>query len=140
MNADQSIPNIVGGNTKLTPETARTLTAGVVIQPVFAPRLTFSVDFYNVTIANAIEAPSAQSVADECVDLSTINNPFCAATLRTADKPKPGAITQVTAQEINVASFKTDGLDFTLTLPPRPCGYIQERCRDARYSPDRLQT
>jgi outer membrane receptor protein involved in Fe transport len=115
LTADQSIPNIVGGNTKLTPETARTLTAGIVVQPLFAPGLTFSVDFYNVSIANAIEAPSAQSVADECVDLSTINNPFCAATTRTTDKPKPGAISLVTAQEINVAAFKTDGLDFSLT-------------------------
>jgi len=115
VNADQSIPNIVGGNTHLTPETARTLTAGMVVQPKFVRGLTFSVDFYNVTIANAIEAPSAQSVADECVDLSTINNPFCSAVVRTPNKPVPGQITQVTAQQINVASFKTDGIDFSMT-------------------------
>jgi len=115
LNADQSIPNIVGGNSKLSPETARTVTAGMVLQPDMIPGLALSVDFYNVTIANAIEAPSAQSVADECVDLSTINNPFCPAVLRTPSDPKKGAITQVTAQEINVASFKTDGVDFTLT-------------------------
>jgi outer membrane receptor protein involved in Fe transport len=115
LNSDQSIPNIVGGNTKLSPETARTLTLGMVVEPDFVPGLTFSVDFYNVTIANAIEAPSAQSVADECVDLSTLTNPFCAATTRDVNAPKSGAITQVTAQQINVASFKTDGLDFTLT-------------------------
>ncbi|HWB54721.1 MAG TPA: TonB-dependent receptor, partial [Tepidisphaeraceae bacterium] len=115
LNSDQSIPNIVGGNLHLTPETARTLTAGVVVEPEFVPGLTFSVDFYNVTIANAIEAPSAQNVADECVDLSTIDNQFCAATQRSLQATKPGAITQVTAQQINVASFKTDGVDFTLT-------------------------
>jgi len=115
LNADQSIPNIVGGNTHLSPETARTLTLGVVIQPDFLKDLTFSVDFYNVTIANAIEAPSAQSVSDECVDLSTINNPFCSAVVRTVNPPVKGQITQVTAQQINVASFKTDGLDFSLT-------------------------
>ena len=115
LNPDQSIPNIVGGNPKLLPETARTLTAGIVVQPGFIPGLALSVDFYNVTIANAIQAPSAQNVANECVDLSTINNQFCAAVLRTPDEPIKGAITQVTAQEINVASFKTDGVDFTLT-------------------------
>jgi outer membrane receptor protein involved in Fe transport len=115
LSADQSIPNIVGGNRNLVPETARTLTAGVVLQPKFIPNFAFSVDYYNVTIANAIEAPSAQSVANECVDLSTINNPFCAAVVRVPGDPSKGAITQVTAQEINVATFKTDGIDFDLT-------------------------
>src|SRR6185295_17744254 len=50
-----------------------------------------------------------------CVDLSTINNPFCSAVVRTLNPPVKGQITQVTAQQINVASFKTDGIDFTLT-------------------------
>lgn len=115
LTADQSIPNIVGGNRNLVPETARTLTAGVVIQPDFIRGFALSVDYYNVTIANAIEAPSAQSVANECVDLSTINNSFCAAVVRVPGDPQKGAITQVTAQEINVATFKTDGIDFDLT-------------------------
>jgi outer membrane receptor protein involved in Fe transport len=112
---DQSTPSIIGGNTGLTPETARTITAGIVVQPDMIPGLVFSVDWYNVTIANAIEAPTAQSVADECVDLSTIVNPFCAAVQRTATGNFPGSISQVTAQEINVAAFKTDGLDFDVT-------------------------
>ncbi len=112
---DQSTPSIVGGNTKLTPETARTLTAGVVLQPDRFPGLAVSIDWYNVSIANAIEAPSAQSVSDECVDLSSINNPFCAAVQRTSSPPFPGSISLVTAQEINVAAFVTDGVDFGLS-------------------------
>jgi iron complex outermembrane receptor protein len=106
LNADQSILNIVGGNTHLSPETARTLTLGVVVQPNFLSDLAFSVDFYNVTIANAIEAPSAQSVSDECVDLSTINNPFCAAVVRTVNPPVKGQITQVTAQQITLLHLR----------------------------------
>lgn len=112
---DQSTPSIIGGNIDLQPETARTLTAGVVVQPEIVPNLVFSVDWYQVHIANAIEAPSAQSVSDECVDLSTIDNPFCAAVQRTATGNFPGSISQVTAQEINVASFATDGVDFSVT-------------------------
>ncbi len=113
---DQSIPNIVGGNVALKPETARTLTAGVVVQPDWVPGLVFSIDWYQVNIANAIEAPSAQSVSDECVDLSTIENPFCAQVVRsTAEGPHQGFISQVTAQEINVASFATDGFDLSLS-------------------------
>lgn len=112
---DQSIPNIVGGNKQLTPETARTLTAGVVVQPDWVPGLEFSIDWYQVHIANAIEAPSAQSVSDECVDLSTIDNPFCAAVTRKLSDPNQGSISQVVAQEINVASFATDGVDLSVT-------------------------
>ncbi len=113
--SDQSIPNIVGGNTKLLPETARTLTAGIVVQPAWVPGLVFSVDWYQVHIANAIEAPSAQSVSEECVDLSTIQNPFCAAVTRTATGNYPGSISQVVAEEINVASFATDGFDLSVS-------------------------
>jgi iron complex outermembrane recepter protein len=112
---DQSTPNIIGGNTHLLPETARTLTAGMVIQPDAIPGFALSVDWYRVSIANAIEAPSAQSVADECVDLSTIDNPFCAAVQRTTTGNFKGSISLVTAQEINVASFATDGIDVDLT-------------------------
>ncbi|HWA92052.1 MAG TPA: TonB-dependent receptor [Rhizomicrobium sp.] len=113
--SDQSIPNVVGGNTHLLPETARTLTAGIVVQPKAVPGLEFSIDWYQVHIANAIQAPSAQSVSDECVDLSIIANPFCAAVTRTATGNFPGSISQVVAQEINVASFGTDGVDLSLT-------------------------
>ena len=115
LQTDQSTPNIIGGNTHLSPETARTLTAGAVIQPAALPGFALSVDWYRVNIANAIEAPSAQSVANECVDLSTIANPFCAATQRTTTGNFKGSISLVTAQEINVASFATDGVDVDLT-------------------------
>src|SRR4029077_18310597 len=112
---DQSTPNIVGGNVHLLPETARTLTAGAVIQPEAIPGLAVSIDWYRVNIAHAIEAPSAESVADECVDLSTIANPFCAAVQRTTTGNFKGSISLVTAEEINVASFATDGVDLDLT-------------------------
>lgn len=115
LQVDQSIPNIVGGNEALKPESARTLTAGAVVQPDWVPGLVFSVDWYQVHIANAIEAPSAQSVADECVDLSTIKNPFCADVTRTTEGLHAGSISQVVAQEINVASFATDGFDLSLS-------------------------
>ncbi len=107
----------IGGNPNLKPETARTQTLGVVLQPDFIPNLTMTVDWWRVNIANAIEAPSATNIASECVDLSTISNPFCANVTRTGDHPltgqKAGQITFVTAQEINVATFFTQGTDFT---------------------------
>lgn len=112
---DQTTPNLVGGNPHLSSETARTYTLGVVLQPSFIPNFVATVDWYRVKIINAIQAPSGQSVADECVDLSTIANPFCAEITRTATGNFPGSISQVVSTQINVAAFFTQGVDFTAT-------------------------
>jgi outer membrane receptor protein involved in Fe transport len=110
-------PVLIGGNPKLSPETARTYTVGVVLQPGFIPGFVATIDYYRVSITNAIEAPTAQAVADQCVDLSTINNPFCAQITRrttAAGVGSPaGSISQGTSTQINVALFYTAGVDFT---------------------------
>ena len=111
---DQYEPNIIGGNRALKPEVARTLTLGVVLQPTFIPNLTVTADWYRVKITNAIQSPSTTDVAKECVDLSTINNPFCAQITRTAGGLYPGSISLVTTTQINVAQFFTQGIDFTV--------------------------
>lgn len=111
---DQNVSALIRGNLALKPESARTLTAGIVLQPDFIESLMVSVDWYRVKITNAISAPTAQSVADECVDLSTINNPFCAQITRTATGNFPGSINRVLIQQINVAAFLTEGEDIKL--------------------------
>jgi len=108
-----TIPTLISGNDKLAPETARTWTAGVVINPAFLPDFIATIDYYRVNIVNAIEAPSAQAFADQCVDLSTIDNPFCANVTRSAGGNPPGSITLVRSSQINVALFYTAGVDFT---------------------------
>ncbi len=87
----------------------------MVLQPDAVPGLALSVDWYRSPSPTRVEAPSAQSVAEECVDLSTIVNPFCPSVQRTLTGNFPGSISQVTAKEINVASFSTDGVDVDLT-------------------------
>jgi len=104
---------LIGGNTALQPESARTYTAGIVLQPP-GWGLVATVDWYDVRITNAIQALSGQTIATECVDLSTIVNPFCAQVTRTPGGAFPGSISQIRAQEINVASFSTAGVDFSL--------------------------
>ncbi|HEX3675617.1 MAG TPA: TonB-dependent receptor, partial [Rhizomicrobium sp.] len=112
---DSTTPNLIGGNEGLRPETARTQTLGVVLQPDFIPGFVATADWYRVNITDAIEAPDAQQVANECVDLSTIANPYCAEIQRTATGNFPGSIKQVTTRQINVASFFTQGIDFSAT-------------------------
>jgi outer membrane receptor protein involved in Fe transport len=109
-----TLPTFIGGNTKLAPETARTLTLGTVIQPDFLPDFVFTADWYQVHISDAITSLSAQTIVDQCVDLSTINNPYCAAVTRNGNGTQlPGSVKQVIAQELNVSLFSTAGVDFT---------------------------
>lgn len=111
-----TLPVYIGGNEKLQPETARTLTFGAVLQPDFVPGLAVTVDWYRVNIVNAISSLSGQTIANECVDLSTINNPYCPAVTRNGINSNiPGSIKQVVAQEINVASDFTQGEDFSIS-------------------------
>ncbi|MGA9795979.1 MAG: TonB-dependent receptor [Rhizomicrobium sp.] len=112
---DSTTPNLVGGNDGLKPETARTQTLGVVLQPDFLQDFVATADWYRVDITDAIEAPDAQQVANECVDLSTIVNPYCAEVQRTATGNFPGSIKEVTTRQINVASFFTQGIDFSIS-------------------------
>jgi outer membrane receptor protein involved in Fe transport len=66
-----AFPTLVG-NPSLTPETANTWTAGVVIsspfQSAMLSRLRLSVDYYNITINHAIGAQSIGAVSQQCFD------------------------------------------------------------------------
>jgi len=86
-----AFPTLVG-NPNLVPEKADTWTAGVVLQSPFdAPylsRLRASVDFYDITIKDAIGAQTIGAVAQQCFDpqfnplvssnaAAAAQNPFC---------------------------------------------------------------
>jgi iron complex outermembrane recepter protein len=100
------------GNLGLSEETAKTWTAGVVLRPSFVPALTVTADWYDIRIAQAINTPEAEQVANLCVDQPTLDNPFCVGITR---DPGNGFITGFTTRPENVAAFTTSGLDLTAT-------------------------
>jgi outer membrane receptor protein involved in Fe transport len=65
-----------GGNPFLTPETSDSWTIGGVIQPRFAPGLSFTADYYNIRVNNVISSVSAQFIANQCYDLPS-GSSFC---------------------------------------------------------------
>jgi len=107
---------LFGGNANLSEETAKTWTAGVVLRPEFAPGLSVSLDWYDIKIADAINTPGAEELAQLCVDQPTLDNSFCAGITR---DPATGYIVGFTVRPDNVASFRTAGLDmaFNYALP-----------------------
>jgi outer membrane receptor protein involved in Fe transport len=109
-----NIPGFQGGNPDLKEETAKTWTAGIVLQPSFIPHLVLTADWYNINIDDAINTADAQTIADLCVDQPTLDNQYCAAITRTNGGSTAGNITSFMVGPFNVANFHTAGLDVTL--------------------------
>lgn len=98
-----------GGNPNLKPEKATTYTLGAVLTPGFLPGLYASVDYFNITIDDAIATPGTSlQILQRCFADAT--SPFCELITRDA----AGIPTQVTIVNQNIASLKTTGIDFEL--------------------------
>ncbi len=116
-----SLEILSGGNTDLTAEKSDSYTAGVIVQPRFIPGLSFSADYYTITVNNVITAPSAQQIANACYDLPDLNNQFCSLFQRANAAGGPrgeqefrileGSLVQ-TSQ--NYAKLKARGIDAQL--------------------------
>lgn len=109
--ATASLPGRQGGNRNLAEETAKTWTAGVVLQPRFIPRLTITADWFNIRLENAVRTATAQELVDLCVDQPSLDNSFCSSITRS---PTTGFISDYLVGPQNVAAFETAGLDVTL--------------------------
>ena len=107
-----------GGNKLLNAEKARSWTIGGVFQPRFAPGLVVSIDYYDITIADQISAPTAQQILDNCYNGASLNNVFCdvirrdpATKLFSTVGPEFGLV----QGGINFASAKARGVDFDVS-------------------------
>lgn len=110
-----SVSGTAQGNSALQEETADTTTFGVIFQPRFLHGFTFSIDYYDIALANAINTLAPQDLADQCVDLPTTANQFCALIDREVGGVDAGGIISFTRRPENVASFTTTGYDFSVS-------------------------
>lgn len=62
------IPSKVGGNINLQPETADSVTFGLVYQPAWADGLAITVDYWKTEIDNAISSNGPQVILDSCAN------------------------------------------------------------------------
>ena len=71
-------PGLSGGNPNLKPEKAKSVSLGFVWQPEFIEGFGMSMDYWRITLEDAIGAVSAQTMATRCVDNpGGIDNQFC---------------------------------------------------------------
>lgn len=124
--ATGSLPATTRGNPNLSVETADSFTAGAVFEfPVGSSDLQFSVDYYNITIDDAIGAVSAADSLQRCYSAGSsgtagfdpaaflAGNFFCQNFERQATT---GEATNIVQPIINLGSIETSGIDFALNL------------------------
>ncbi|MEO0590040.1 MAG: TonB-dependent receptor [Pseudomonadota bacterium] len=106
----------ISGNPDLREETADTLTFGMVLQPTFIPGLNVSVDYYEITIDDAISTIDDQDVVDNCYDSSTFPNDFCDSFTRNRDPASAQFLgfNSFTLTTINFVSIETAGIDASI--------------------------
>jgi outer membrane receptor protein involved in Fe transport len=100
----QSINGFVGSNPNLTQEKAKTKTLGIVVTPSGLPRLSATVDYYDVKIEKAVSVVDFQTEINQCLATGTL----CGSVIRNAVTGKLQTVNQIS---LNVASIRTSGID-----------------------------
>jgi outer membrane receptor protein involved in Fe transport len=86
-------PGLSGGNPDLKTEEAKSVSLGFVWQPEFIEGFGMSVDYWRITLDDAIGSVAAQTIATRCVDSPDgIDNKFC----RMIDRAPEGGYTSPT--------------------------------------------
>lgn len=94
------------GNTNLSPEVARTWGVGAVFTPTFLPGFAASVDYFDISLADAIANLTAQTTANLCFEQNVQQQ--CAQIAFAT----PNDISTITLVPFNFASVKVRGIDF----------------------------
>lgn len=111
-----SFGGVTGGNADLEEETAKTITAGLVFQPDFAQGLSITVDYWDISINNAIEAVTSQNIVDGCYQAANLVDAFCNLFTRQTDSGSAqfGGFNFLRSTDINFAKVETNGIDFAV--------------------------
>ena len=108
-----------GGNPQLGPERADTYTAGIVVTPAAVRDLTFTLDWFDITINDTITSPPPQTVLNLC---ATTGSPLYCSLVHRA--PGTGSLWlsnagYITGALLNSGAQQQDGFDLksTYSLP-----------------------
>jgi iron complex outermembrane receptor protein len=105
-NPTENITIVQGGNPAVKPETADTVTAGIVYRPQWLPGADLSIDWFDTSLKNAIQAYTAQQIVSACYQQG--NTDQCANISRNPD----GTIFIVNQTYQNIAKAAVRGIDF----------------------------
>ncbi|WP_442678850.1 TonB-dependent receptor domain-containing protein [Sphingomonas sp. ASY06-1R] len=104
---------LIGGNPNLVPEKADTWSFGGVFQPSFIPRLTLSVDYFNIKVKNLIGSVNPNLALKNCLYNA---DPLSCSTIHRG----PGGSLFLTSDSyferfnLNTGSLQTSGIDLSV--------------------------
>jgi outer membrane receptor protein involved in Fe transport len=101
----------VGGNKDLQPETAETLTLGLVWQPPQLNGLSLTIDYFDIKIEDAIRSIPGSTKLAVCYATPNLAHPFCGADSFTRS-PLTGEVNFLSAQPVNTGQERMKGVDF----------------------------
>jgi outer membrane receptor protein involved in Fe transport len=105
------------GNPDLQEEESEAFTFGFLFAPEFLEGLTLSADYWDITIDDAITAPSGQDIVDSCYDSAQFpDNQFCDLIRRNDDPSSPqfNGLEFIRQQQLNVGKLEATGVDFAV--------------------------
>jgi iron complex outermembrane recepter protein len=107
---------VTQGNPNLVPEVAQTLTVGMVLKPT--RRLSLSVDYYHIKIANAIAGVGGNDATTlQLCEASGGTSPLCALYVRPypfSNTTSANYPTYIISEDLNVGQALTKGIDTEL--------------------------
>ena len=106
-------PGVTGGNPDLSEETSDTLTIGAVIAPRFIEGFTFTVDYWDIEIEDAVQVVTGADILRGCYDGPALDPTFCSLFTRVSDPTSGffGGLNFLQTGQINFASLQTSGYD-----------------------------
>ena len=111
-NSANQYNGLLGGNTKLNPETALTTSFGIGWTPSFVPNLRLQIDYFDIKIENVITTIGADTILQQCYNAGN----FCNDIHRDADSSlwlsNSGYVVDSLA---NVGKLETRGIDIDLS-------------------------
>ena len=120
------VQTIVGGNPALQPETARTQTFGVVLNPTFIPRFAQTVDFSRTKINSTIGTLPDQFILDNCYTQANFNPGTTNASdpcSLVSPRAGTGQLNTITGINENLGVTRTEAVDFGTTYSYPLNGY-----------------
>lgn len=125
----QGISGFNSGNVDLREETSDSWTAGAVIQPrsiEWLSRFTLTVDYFNISIKDAIVAPPRQFILDQCYNGG--DQSFCQLITRRVGPTatnSAGSLEFIDAPLVNGGRLKVEGIDVNAAFR-QPVGWGEE--------------
>jgi outer membrane receptor protein involved in Fe transport len=96
----------VGGNENLQPETADTYSAGLAYTPAWADGMSFTADWWQIEIQDAIASQTAQQILNSCANRAGV---FCALVRRAPT----GEVLDLRQAVVNFSRIEVEGIDLT---------------------------